>query len=109
MRGRLSYEQAVNRALETYGLNRIGYKLTLYRATFHLVGSIVFIILIALLSKKLFGSDSALYVLLCATILALSFQEFYLHPKLYGQHFKKGVADLLAWVAPMVFYLFLFK
>lgn len=107
VRGRRSYEQAVERALETYGLNRLGYKLTLYREFFHFLGSVIFIIVATLLSKIFFGSDTALYVLLGAAVTALFFQEFYLHPKLYGQHFKKGATDLFVWLAPMASYFFL--
>lgn len=108
VRGQQSYQQAVNRALETYGFNRLGYKLTLYRETFHLLGSIIVIVLATVVSKTLFGSDTALYVLLGTAIAALFFQEFYVHPKLYGQHFKKGVTDILVWVTPMVAYFVLF-
>lgn len=109
VRGRRSYEQAVEQALETYGLNRLGYKLTIYRETFHFLGSIICIVLAALLSKLLFGSDTALYAVLVAAVVALFYQEFYLHPKLYGQHYQKGVTDLLAWLTPMAAYFFLFK
>lgn len=109
VRGQRSYEQAVNRALEQYGLGRLGYKLMLYRETFHFLGSILFIVSATFISKQLFGSDIALYVLLAAAVIALAFQEFYVHPKNYGQHTRKGVADWLVWVAPMVVYLVFFK
>jgi len=106
VRGRRSYEQALNRAIDTYGLGRLGYKLSLYRGVFHFIGSILFIFLATLISKTFFGSETALYVLFCAAIAALTYQEFYLHPKRYGQHLKKGVADWLTWVIPVVIYLF---
>jgi hypothetical protein len=109
VRGRRSYEQAVAHALEVYGLDRLGYKLTLYRELFHFIGSIIFILLATLVSKIFFGSDVALYVLLGAAVVALSFQEFYMHPKMYGQHPRKGIADWLAWVTPIATYFFLFK
>src|SRR3989344_7765710 len=98
VRGRRSYEQAAARALENYGLGRLGYKLMLYRELFHFAGSILFIISATLISKILFGSEVALYVLLAAAIMALSFQEFYVHPKHYGQRARKGVIDWLTCV-----------
>jgi len=104
VRGRRSYEAAVNRALEQYGLGRLGYKLTFYREVFHFIGSIMFIFFAALLSQSLFGSGVALYTLLVAAVLALSYQEFYLHPRTYGQHVRKGVTDWLVWVVPMIAY-----
>ena len=109
VRGQRSYEQAVKQALEKYGLGRLGYKLMLYRETFHFLGSILFIVSATIISKNLFGSDAALYVLLLAAIVALAFQEFYVHPKSYGQKARKGIADWLVWVAPMVIYLLLFR
>ena len=109
VRGRRSYERAAARAFKRYGLGRLGYKLTLYRETFHFIGSVIFIMLATLLSKRLFGSEAALYVLLAAAIAALSFQEFYVHPKNYGQHARKGIIDWLTWVTPMVLYLLFFN
>jgi hypothetical protein len=106
VRGRLSYEQALNRAIDTYGLGHFGYKLSLYRSVFHFIGSVLFIYLAALISKTLWGSDIALYILFCAAIAALTYQEFYLHPKRYGQHIQKSIADWLTWVTPIVIYLF---
>ncbi len=105
VRGRRSYEQALDRAIDAYGFGHLGYKLSLYREIFHLVGSILFIFLATLISKTFFGSDVALYILFFAAIAALSYQEFYLHPKRYGQHIKKGVVDWLTWVMPVVIYL----
>jgi hypothetical protein len=109
VRGRRSYEQAVNRALERYGLGRLGYKLMLYRETFHFLGSLLFIIFATVVARDLFGSETALYVLLAAAVLALTFQEFYVHPRSYGQHTKKGITDWSVWVVPMVIYLLLFR
>jgi len=109
VRGRRSYERAAARAFKVYGLGRLGYKLTLYRETFHFIGSILFIMSATFLSKNFFGSEAALYVLLWTAIAALSFQEFYVHPKKYGQRAKKGVIDWLTWVVPIALYAFLFS
>ena len=109
VRGERSYEAAVDAALEKYGLGRLGYKLMFYRETFHFLGSLLFIGFATLLAKRLLGSEAALYALFGAAILALSYQEFYLHPREFGQHARKGITDWLVWVVPMVIYLFLFK
>lgn len=106
VRGRRAYEYAVRRALRRYGMGRIGYRLGLYREVFHFIGSVLFITAATLVSQDLFGSNTAVYVLLIAAIVALAVQEFYLHPKHYGQHFMKGVADWLTWVVPMLIYIF---
>ena len=105
VRGRRSYLQALSSALETYGPQRLGYKLTVYRATFHFLGAVLFIVFAALVSQKLLGSEIALYVLLGAAIVALFVQEFHSHPKRYGQSRQKGVIDWLTWVIPMVVYI----
>lgn len=106
VRGLKSYQHAVKHSMKVYGPGRLGYKLMLYRELLHFVGSILFIVSATLISKDLFGSEIALYVLLGAAILALSFQEFYLHPKLYKQRTRKGVIDWFTWVMPMITYLF---
>ena len=105
VRGRSSYLHALNKAFETYGPHRLGYKLIVYRATFHFLGAVLFIIFATLISQKLFGSETALYVLLGAAIVALYFQEFHSHPKRYGQSRQKGMVDWLTWVIPMVIYI----
>jgi len=109
VRGRRSYEQAVKSAFKINGEGRFGYKLLLYRESFHFIGALLFIISAGLISKTLFGSDVALYVLLGAAILTLSFQEFYVHPRRYGQRSQKGIADWFTWVFPMVGYILLFR
>lgn len=105
VRGRRSYEHALSRAFSQYGPGRFGYKLLLYREAFHFIGAILFITAAGLVSKVLFGSDVALYVLLGAAIIALSFQEFYIQPRRYGQRTQKGLTDWFTWVAPMMAYL----
>ena len=103
VRGQRAYQKAHADAFELYGPNRFGYKLIMYRASFHLVGSIIFIATAAFLSERLFGTDTALYVLLAAAVIALTFQEFYSQPKRLGQLRYKGVTDWLSWVIPMLF------
>lgn len=108
VRGKRSYEHALSAAFTDYGPGRFGYKLLLYRETFHFLGAILFITSAGLVSKVFFGSDVALYVLLGAAIIALSFQEFYIQPKRYGQRTQKGVTDMFTWIIPMMAYLFFY-
>jgi hypothetical protein len=105
VRGRKSYLQALNHAFDTYGPHRLGYKLTVYRAGFHFLGAVLFIIFSAIVSKKLLGSEIALYILLVAAIVALFIQEFHSHPKRYGQSKQKGWLDWLTWTIPMLVYI----
>ena len=107
VRGLDAYTYALNQAFIKYGPNHLGYKLMLYRSVFHLMGAVVFIILAAIISQRLFGSDTALYILMGMAIVALFAQEFYYHPKFYGQLRTKGITDRLTWVIPMMLYLVL--
>lgn len=107
VRGQQSYKNAMDQAFETYGPHRLGLRLTIYRGVFHFVGSILFIIFAALLSRELFGSEVALYVLMAAAIIALALQEFHTHPKRFKQPRIKGIFDWLTWIVPMVAYVLL--
>ena len=108
VRGRKSYEHAVEHAFHEFGPGRFGYKLLAYREAFHFVGAILFITSAALVSRVVFGSDMALYVLLFAAIIALTYQEFYVHPRKYGQRTQKGITDWFTWVIPMMLFMFFF-
>ncbi len=104
VRGRQSYLCALESAYAKYGPNRFSYTLLAYRAAFHLVGSVLFLICAAAIAHRLFGSDIALYVIVGVAIALLTMQEFYLHPRRYGQLRGKGVADWLTWVLPIMIY-----
>ena len=105
VRGRESYKRALEDSFKKYGPNNFGYKLTIYRGTFHLLGSIVSIVCATFISQKLFGSEIALYILMALMIGGIFIQEFYLQPRLLGQLRYKGVVDSLTWVAPVLIYL----
>ncbi len=105
VRGRESYKRAVEESFKKYGPNHFGYKLTIYRGTFHLLGSIVSIVLATLISQKLFGSEMALYSLMTLMIVGIFVQEFYWQPRQLGQLRYKGVVDWLTWVTPILIYL----
>lgn len=107
VRGRESYKRAVQQSFELYGLNHFGLKLTFYRGTFHLLGSIVFIIMATFISQRLFGSEMALYALMATMIVGIFIQEFYWQPKVLGQLRYKGIFDWLTWVTPMLLYFML--
>lgn len=106
VRGRRSYMRALEKAMEDYGPHRLGYRLTVYRATFHFLGSILFITLSALLAQRFLGNEMALYVLIFIAAATITFQEFYMHPRRYGQLTRKGVGDWLTWILPMLAYLY---
>lgn len=106
VRGVRAYNYELQRAFERYGKNHFSYKLIVYRDLFHLVGSLLFILFAAIVSTAVFGSDTALYVLLAAALIAISAQEFYFHPRAYGQLLFKGVTDWLAWTIPIGIFLF---
>lgn len=107
VRGQESYLKAVNDAFKIKK-GHFGYWLLFYRGTFHFIGALLFIISVTLISRDFLHSDNALYFLLAAAIFALTYQEFYLHPKKYKQLTQKGILDWMTWVVPMVMYLVLF-
>lgn len=106
VRGIRSYNVALARIEERYGVGHYGYKLVIYRELFHFVGSILLLLVAAFLSRYFFGSEDAMYVILVCAVLLISFQEFYLHRRMYQQLWRKGVVDWLAWCLPIGVYLF---
>ncbi|MFZ1987795.1 MAG: hypothetical protein WAV21_02050 [Minisyncoccia bacterium] len=106
VRGRKAYEETLAFYRNRLGPGHLGYKLFLYRQLFHFIGSLLVIVAAALISKTLFGSEVALYVLLVLAVAAVSFQEFYLHPRMYKQLWRKGAVDWFAWVGPISIYIF---
>ena len=107
VRGTRSYDAVLARYQRKYGLGHYGYKLGMYRQLFHLVGSILFLIVAAYLSQTLFGRAEAIYVFLVVAVFLISFQEFYLHRRMYQQLWRKGFVDWLTWCMPIGAYFFL--
>ncbi len=107
VRGQRAYDAALRRAFRRYGVGRYGYTLSFYRGFFHLTASLAIIFGAAFVSQYFFGSEAALYVVLALTVLFISFQEFYLQPRLYRQLRKKGMVDWATWVLPIGLYLFI--
>lgn len=106
VRGVRSYNATLARYQRKYGFGHYGYKLGTYRQLFHLAGSILFLVTAAYLSQSLFGSSDAIYAFLIAAVSLISFQEFYLHRRMYQQLWKKTVIDWLAWCMPIGIYFF---
>lgn len=106
VRGIRSYNATLARYQRMYGAGHYGYKLGAYRQVFHLAGSILFLVVAAYLSRTFFESAAALYVFLGAAVLLISFQEFYLHRRMYQQLWRKGFVDWLAWCLPISVYFF---
>lgn len=107
VRGLASYKAHLNRAFTLYGPGRIGYKLNFYRGAWHFIGSVLLIVLTTILSQRLFGSETALYVILGMAIVLLFIQEFFSHPIRFQQPRGKSITDWLTWVIPILIYLFL--
>ena len=106
VRGVRSYNATLARYERIHGMGHYGYKLGAYRQLFHLAGSILFLVSAAYLSESLLGGVNAMYALLAVAVVLVSFQEFYLHRRMYEQLWKKGVVDWLAWCVPLGIYFF---
>ncbi len=102
VRGRQAYQQAVQEAFTKYGPNQYGFTLVLYRSLFHMIGGILFVAAATVAAEYWFDTTTALYVFVATGATALFIQEFYVHPKRYGQVRLKSYADWLTWVIPMV-------
>ncbi len=109
VRGVRAYTARLERVEAEYGHGHFGLLLEAYRQLFHLVGSILFLICAALVSAVFFPSSHAMLVFLALAVAFITFQEFYLHRRLYEQLWKKGLLDWLSWCAPLGAYLFFFR
>lgn len=107
VRFRAAYNQALARIQNERGYGNYGAFLITYRGVCHVVGALLFIGFSTLVSKVLFGSDVALYVLLVLATIALIAQEFWLQPRTYGQMKLHSLIDLMSWVVPFGVYLFM--
>lgn len=108
VRGKRAHQKALQEGYDLLGHGRFGFKLTLYRGVWHVIGSIVFITLVTLIADRLLGSQTALYVLLAAAIIALCFQEFVVQAKQLNQSTRKAIFDVVTWVTPMAVYIAFF-
>jgi lipopolysaccharide export LptBFGC system permease protein LptF len=108
VRGIRSYNATLARYERLYGSGRYGFKLEAYRQLFHLFGSVLFLIIAAYLSQVFFEKSEAIYAFLIAAVVLVSFQEFYLHRRMYQQLWKKSVIDWLAWCVPIGLYFWMY-
>lgn len=106
VRGIRSYNAALAQVERQYGAGHYGFKLDAYRQVFHLAGSILFLVIAAYLSESFFGNQNAMYAFLIAAVFLISFQEFYLHRRLYQQLWRKSIVDWLTWCIPIGVYFF---
>jgi hypothetical protein len=106
VRGVRSYNATLARVQREYGAGHYGFKLDAYRQIFHLAGSIFFLVVAAYLSQTFFRSPYAIYTFLVAALFLVTFQEFYLHRRMYRQLWRKGFVDWLAWCIPIGVYFF---
>lgn len=106
VRGIRAYEAVDAKYENLYGRGHYGVKLDAYRQVFHLAGSILFLSVAAFLARSLLKSDAMLYTLLMLAVAFITFQEFYLHRRMYRQLWRKGIVDWLAWCLPMGLYVF---
>lgn len=106
VRGIRSYNERLARVQRMYGPGKYGFKLNAYRQVFHFIGSVLFLLVAAYLSQTYLGGADAMIAFLAAAVALISFQEFYLHRRMYQQLWKKGIIDWLTWCVPMVVYFF---
>jgi len=101
-RGRQAYLAVAERARARYGKETIGHWLIVYRSAWHILGSIVVVMIATVVSEALFGTLVGMQVFLLGLIVFLFLQEFYWHPVRYAQGRVKSYIDWLTWVIPMV-------
>lgn len=106
VRGIRSYNARLAAYQRRYGAGRYGFKLNAYRQLFHLLGAIAFLTVAGFLSETLFTGQDSMYVFLSTAIALISFQEFYLHRRMYQQLWRKGILDWLTWCVPFGLYFF---
>lgn len=106
VRGIRSYNARLAHYQMVYGAGKYGFKLNAYRQLFHFLGSIAFLLIAAYISQLYFGGTQAMVTLLSAAVGLVSFQEFYLHRRMYQQLWRKGIIDWLSWCVPIGIYFF---
>lgn len=108
VRWQRSYEHTIKQIEKQFGKGRYGIKLSVYRELCHIFGSALFILAATLISNLVWGSTALLPAMFFAAMLAITYQEFYFHPRHYEQRFGKSVVDWASWVIPLYLYLLIF-
>jgi hypothetical protein len=101
------YDHMINRCRAEYGYEFYCSKLFIYRELAHLVGAIGLVILAHLVSEISETKIISLTMVL-GWIVFMTIQEFYIHPKFYGQKLFKGITDWLIWTIPLLGYIFIY-
>ena len=104
VRWRRSYDVTRRRIERAFGPGRYGFKLGMWRQICHVIGAGLFIALATALSYLLWGSLAALPAMFAAAMLAITYQEFWYHPRHYDQLYSKSVIDWMSWGVPMMVY-----
>jgi hypothetical protein len=102
-----SYEHRLEELQKRIGKGRYGFRLCVYRGFFHVVGAGLVILLGALVTRYVWGSEAALPAVFLLAMGVITYQEFVLQPRTYEQRMSKGVVDWFSWMAPLGLYLFL--
>ena len=106
VRWRSAYDQALARIQSEYGYGHYGPWLVTYRGVFHVIGAILFILFSILISKELFGSEGALYLLFSFVAAGILYQEMYIQKHSHGQLLFHSFVDWFSWIIPLVIYLY---
>lgn len=80
-------------------------KLLLWRAVFHLGGSVFLVFIADQLFKHMSFFNGFAFLVLASVCIAI--QEFYLHPHYYNQKPQKGIIDFATWMLPILLYILL--
>lgn len=106
VRWRSAYDQALARIQNEYGYGHYGPMLVTYRGVFHVMGAILFILFSILISRDIFGSDGALYLLFSFVAAGILYQEMYIQKHTHGQLLFHSFIDWFSWTIPMAIYLY---
>lgn len=78
-------------------------KLLLWRAVFHLGGSVVLVFIADQLFKHMSFFNG--FAFLTFVVFCLALQEFYFQPNYYNQKREKGIIDFVTWMLPILLYI----
>ena len=101
VRGIRAYNATLAQYQRLYGAGHYGYKLMTYRQVCHVIGAWIYLVTAAYISQSLLDSTRELYAFLILALLFFTYQEFYLHRRMYEQLWKKSVIDWLSWCVPI--------
>lgn len=106
VRWQAAYNQALARIQDEYGYGHYGPLLITYRGLFHVAGAILFILFSVLISRDVFGSDGALYLLFFFLAAGILYSELYVQKHKMGQKVFHAFIDWFSWIVPMVIYMY---